>query len=223
MLQHRKLKSDCDFPDCSFSCQSLHDLHIHKNNMHYSIWPFNCQWCGEGFEKSEFLKQHSKSHNTVGPIKCIRKKQTSGAILKKLMESVENEKAKITKLEECHLCGQVIRNSKSHFQAHVLKHETEIPGVLKCIYRSCKLTFTSASVLKKHAVQHLDFSLSHERPFACDFPRCNFASKSKHQLGVHKRRVHSSESWACQICDKRFKNKLYRSHHIRKVHKKRLE
>jgi KRAB domain-containing zinc finger protein len=226
---------ECDVPDCIFTSKSQSDLQLHKIMAH-SIWPHNCQLCGQGFDGSKNLKNHMKCHETGDPgfIKCTKSKCqktfTAGINFKQHVESHKIKSPQVKncsflnfvssvnphrKADECPLCGKIIKD-RHHLQVHVAKHETETPGVLKCIRKECQQqTFTSSSELKNHAAQHWDFSL---RPFACDFPGCKYASISNATLVVHKRIMHSSALWDCSMCDKKFKNKSYIKRHIMKVH-----
>jgi uncharacterized Zn-finger protein len=108
---------------------------------------------------------------------------------------------------------------KARLKEHEVKHETETPGVLKCIFWGCKQTFTSATDLREHTAKHWDFSKSEERPFICDVPECNLAFKSQRYLRFHKNRVHKVDaSSVCHICCKQFRNILYLTRHIKRQH-----
>jgi uncharacterized C2H2 Zn-finger protein len=120
------------------------------------------------------------------------------------------------KVNECPLCGKIIKE-RGQLQVHVLKHQTETPGELKCTQKGCHQTFTSASQLKAHAAKHWDTSL---RSFACYFLGCNFATRTKSLLVLHKRAMHSPALWKCQVCGKVYKTKNYVMRHITNVHKK---
>jgi hypothetical protein len=122
-------------------------------------------------------------------------------------------------VNECRLCGKVLKSKITELQVHLLKHKSETPGVLKCIFRRCQQTFTSAPDLKEHAVQHWDFSKSEERSGACDFPGCHYAAKNSWGLRIHKSNRHSSDLWTCDLCGKKFKNKFYVLRHIINFHK----
>jgi uncharacterized Zn-finger protein len=233
MKQHKGI-IECDSPDCLFLSKSHGELQLHKITAH-SIWQFYCQLCGKGFEKSKNLPIHMKHHETGEPgiIKCTmgncKRTFTAAVDLKMHMES--HSKSFITSFDysrldlqaledpqrkdnECPMCGKIIKD-KSHFPVHVVKHETEIPGVMKCIYKGCKDTFTSASDLREHSRHH-----SEERFNACDVPGCNFATTSEFLLIKHKRGMHSPALWKCYACGKIYKNKSYVMRHIKIVHMK---
>jgi KRAB domain-containing zinc finger protein len=200
-MKRHNMINECDVPGCLFTSKLMLDLRVHSRKVH-SIWPHICQLCGKGFYLSADLRRHMQSHETEeepGAIKFTKKMcKLPKAVFKKYFENFFKHNS-----SECQLCGKIIKSQKSVFQAHVLKHKTGTPGVLKCIFRGCKQTFTSATDLKQHTLQHWDLSL---RPFACDFPRCIYASGNKSGLLEHKRNVHSSNLYTCDMCGKQFKH-----------------
>jgi KRAB domain-containing zinc finger protein len=219
---------ECDVPGCLSTSQVNHDLHVHRRKMH------TCQLCGKGFHNSSRLKQHMHSHETEEPgvIKCAitncKQTFTSRADLKKHLDNHEalilhQNESKINANEfECQLCGKIIKGRRSALHKHVVKHETGTPGVIKCIFRGCKQTFTSDTDLKVHAAKHWDDSLRPLRPFTCDFPQCNYASRMNNNLVNHKRIMHSSNLYTCHLCGKQFKNLLNVYQHITNCDKKQL-
>jgi KRAB domain-containing zinc finger protein len=226
MKQH---KTECDVPGCLFTSKLKCDLHVHRKKVH-SIWPHICQLCGKGFESNNF-KRHMKRHDTGEPgvIKCTKNKckQTfiSVADFKTHLDNHESIvlQQNVSKVNsnkfECQLCGKILKGHGSFLQTHLVKHETETPGVIKCIFQGCKQTFTSASDLKQHAAKHWDVSL---RPLVCDFPQCNYASNNNYILHQHKRKVHSSNVYTCDMCGRQFKHLSYIARHIRKYQLKQL-
>jgi KRAB domain-containing zinc finger protein len=219
--QHKLNK--CDVPGCLFMSKVKLDLCVHRKKVH-SIWSHNCQLCGKGFDKSSHLVRHVQFHETGEPgvIKCAKKhcKQTFTSIADFKKHLVNHENLFVQQNEfECQLCGKIIKSNRTNFERHVLNHETDTPGVLKCTYWKCKLTFTSATDLKQHYLGHWDVSL---RPFACDFPQCNFAGTHKRSLYIHKRQVHSSNLYTCDMCGKQFKNLSSIAPHFMRRHLKQL-
>jgi len=235
MKQHKGI-IECDSPDCLFMSKSHSELQLHKITAH-SIWQFNCQLCGKGFEKSKNLPIHMKHHETGEPgiIKCTvgkcKQTFTTGTELKKHMDSHSKSSLEPLdysfldpqtlddpqrKVNECPLCGKIIKD-RVLLQVHVVRHQTETSGILKCTYKRCQQTCTSASELKDHAAKHWDTSLC---PFACLFPGCNFATTTKTRLVIHKRALHSPALWKCHVCGKIYKNKCYVMRHIKSVHTK---
>jgi KRAB domain-containing zinc finger protein len=228
--QHKFQK--CDVPGCLFTSKVIRDLNAHRRKAH-SIFVHNCKLCDKCFDQSSHLKRHMQFHKTREPgvFKCAKKhcKQSfiSVAEFKKHLDNHEslflqqNVSKLNTKKFECHLCSKIIKGSRSQFQGHILTHETGTPGVMKCIHQGCKQkqTFTSATDLKQHALQHWNVSL---RPFACDFPQCIYASKTDKDRLNHKRRVHSSKFYNCQMCGRQFKHLAYVTQHIKRQHKNQM-
>jgi KRAB domain-containing zinc finger protein len=228
MEQHKLQK--CDVPGCLFTCKVIRGLNAHRRKVH-SIWSHNCQLCGKGFEHFCHLMMHLKCHETGEPgvIKCAKNncKQTFTSIanLKIHLDNHEslflqqNVSKLNTKKLECQLCGKIIKSNIYKLQKHILKHETDTPGVLKCIFKGCNKIFVSAAELKQHTFKHWDLSL---RPFACDFPNCNHASRNKISLYHHKRQVHSPNLYTCDLCGRQYKNLTYVSQHLKRFHQKQL-
>jgi hypothetical protein len=113
----------CGVPDCSFKSESMHDVEMHRINAH-SIWPFSCKLCGQGVEQAALLRLHMKRHE-IG---------------------VKSSKDANRTFDVCQLCDMLIEGG---LEAHQLKHETDTPGVLKCIHLGCELTFNSALMQSK--------------------------------------------------------------------------
>jgi hypothetical protein len=164
-----------------------------------------------------------KYHETGEPgvIKCAKNncKQTFTSVsdLKKHMDNheslfIQQNASKLNAKEfQCQLCGKIIKGRRSDLHKHVEKHETDTPGVIKCIFWGCKQTFTSTTDLKQHTAKHWDISL---RPFPCDFPQCNYATKNKYCILRHQRLVHSSKLCTCDMCGKQFKHLDYVAQHV---------
>jgi KRAB domain-containing zinc finger protein len=228
----------CSKNNCKQTLTSRVDLKMHLDN-HKTLFAhqkclklttkkFECHLCGRIFKSSRSKFQvHILKHETKTPggIKCSKNncKQTftSVAHFKKHLDdhkslTLQQNASKLDANEfECQLCGKIIKSHLTNFERHVVKHETGTPGVIKCIFGGCKQTFNSATDLKQHCLEHWDVSL---RPFACDFPQCNFAFKINSDLLRHKRHVHSSNLYTCELCGKQFKHLSYVSLHFKRCH-----
>jgi KRAB domain-containing zinc finger protein len=141
MTHTKQLKiHKCDVPGCLFTSKLISNMQVHRRIVH-SIFLHTCQLCGKGFDWTSNLKQHRQSHETGEPgvIKCAKNrcKQKFNYVsdLKKHLNNhkslfLQQIKSKLNAKEYvCQLCGKIIKNNRSKFQAHVVKHETESPGV----------------------------------------------------------------------------------------------
>jgi KRAB domain-containing zinc finger protein len=216
-MKHHRGLYECHVPDCLFYCKSLQELKEHRKTLH-PIWLFNCHVCGRGFDQSINFNRHVKSHGTRKTPETKSKQSISRTELKKHLENLNKKtsNAATSTGHECHFCGKIL--TKAHLPKHILTHVTETPGVLKCSFQSCKLTFSSAADLKEHAVpMHWDLSLPRKRPsFACDVPECDLAFKTQKLLTNHKSSKH--DSWTCLICGQQLKSSLSSKRHMREVH-----
>jgi DNA-directed RNA polymerase subunit RPC12/RpoP len=205
LLAHMKrhMINECDVPA---------HVDLHKN----AIFVPSFQLCGEGYHSISNLKQHNMQiHETGEPgvIKCAKKH------CKQTFTSIADFKKHLNNHNEltCQLCGKILKSGARHYlKKHLENHNTDTPGIMKCIFWGCKLTFISATDLKQHAFKHWDVSL---RPFACDFPQCNYTCRENNRLLQHKRHVHSSNLYTCDMCGKQFKHLLNVAQHFRKFHK----
>jgi KRAB domain-containing zinc finger protein len=215
----------CVIPGCSFSAKSSYHLQRHKNRVH-TLERFTCSLCGKMFKSRDWFKLHEENHKTSTPgvLKCLHVGcqeifSTSSDLVAHMKRHILRQNVFQVNSNEftCQLCGKILKSgARNYFKKHLESHNTDTPGVMKCIFWGCKQTFTSATDLKQHAFKHWDASL---RPFACDFPQCNFASKLNKDLLKHKSHVHSSNLYTCDMCGKQFKHLSNVAQHFRKFHK----
>ena len=216
----------CDYPDCSYSAKKSQGLWQHKNQVHTLERRLTCSHCGIIFKDRAWLKLHEENHKTSTPgvLKCLHVGcqeifSTSSDLVAHMKRHILRQNVFQVNSNEftCQLCGKILKSGdRNYFKKHLESHNTDTPGVMKCIFWGCKLTFTSATDLKQHAFKHWDASL---RPFACDFPQCNFASKLNKDLLKHKSHVHSSNLYTCDMCGKQFKHLSNVAQHFKKFHK----
>jgi KRAB domain-containing zinc finger protein len=114
-----------------------------------------------------------------------------------------------------------------HMKMHVKLHSTPQPGVLRCLYRGCKLSFGTYENIRQHVLVHkenrrfrcqfcpksfttLGVLGTHEKrhsplsPFPCDVPGCEFSGKILYDLQQHKSAKHKLVLNTCPFCDKMF-------------------
>jgi KRAB domain-containing zinc finger protein len=69
------------------------------------------------------------------------------------------------------MCGKQL---KAHcIKYHVLKHNTETPGIFRCLRRNCKKLFQNGEELRKHTKEVHEV----DKPFQCDVCGKRFAAK----------------------------------------------
>ena len=108
----------------------------------------------------------------------------------------------------------------SNLVKHIRKHHKEDKSTVQestlptC--DKCGLPFSSKGSLKLHVkTKHESYS---EREYKCDFPDCNVACVSVHNLNAHKLK-HGERNFVCDHCAARFWNNNGLTHHLRYTHK----
>jgi uncharacterized Zn-finger protein len=199
---------DCDVPNCSFGSKLQDELQAHKKSEH-NIWPYNCQFCGRGFDDFFSFSSHiRKSHKCPSPrpefFKCMKigcqETFPSGADLKKHVEEIHPGFSQADDYlqtqhpnRQCNLCGMTYK-MEGVLKAHILRHMTKTPGLFRCHYKKCRQVLKSAADLKKHVAKHRERYKLVERPFACDFPGCASTFKYQSLILTHKKKYHTSVS-----------------------------
>lgn len=156
----------------------LHMMMKHQNEIDNPI-KIKCiyNWCKQTFSSSAELRGHVAGHPTMIAVGRL----------------------------ECQLCGKTVKGSSRRLGTHVEKHKTEKAGVIKCIYKGCKQTFTTSVALKKHAANHWDSPRS--------LLQLNSTAKKIEGLNAQKRL--DCVEIECQLCGK--KNKSLLGHELHKV------
>jgi uncharacterized Zn-finger protein len=141
-------KIKCAFDQCNLIFSSSADLKEHRK-MHFQAIQCSCGICGKLFKKKYILQTHIRRHSQMRPYACdIPGCSYSGKVPNNLYMHKKEVHTYI--FYTCLLCG---KNIKSHhsFKLHMAKHKTDTPGVLACIYQSCKQMFQNVDELQKHA------------------------------------------------------------------------
>jgi KRAB domain-containing zinc finger protein len=153
----------CNVSNCLFTSSLLKSLQKHRIKVH-DIWPYNCQMCGKGIDLfltyCGHMKRHKFPKNQPKDLKCMKIGcQETFASSSDLMKHVVSHNLGSSQADlnpsrsclECHLCGRIFKMEPASLLFHVSTHETNTPGVLKCVV--CKKLFTSATDLREHADQ----------------------------------------------------------------------
>jgi stress-induced morphogen len=203
---------------------------VQQNKAQNEEKKFQCQQCPKLFDNQKNLIQHETIHEPK--TKCqICSKEISKCHLTYHLKRHENirkfncDHCGAGYVTKCHLvqhmwkhrsdkqfnCTQCTRgfNDSGNFTIHLLSHSSN-PRPFQCDL--CPKSYSSKQRIKVH----LDATHT-EQSFKCN--KCDFTTKRKPNLNIHKRRRHSSaKPFSCQICEKKFKTKRYvKQHQI--VHK----
>jgi Zinc finger, C2H2 type len=235
------LEFECEH--CGLMQESETRLKNHINK-HFSVMPgqLNCVFgkCKKFFADAADLKKHVARHQKFQPkcscLKCSRS-LASGIRLKLCTNKkssvptndvLSNEAAEFS----CQYCGSTFI-TLNHFNCHLKKHETDKPGFLKCDRNECKKLFSSAIALLKHSKIHkvekftckvcgkfyrrtsaLKIHMKRHSEERCDIPGCSYVAKLKIHIYNHKRLMHESPVFTCDICGKIIKQLRYFKLHM---------
>lgn len=184
---------------------STAELMLHINAYHRR---FSCKHCGKFFTSYEAMFLHSQRHSQLRPFACDAPNCNYHSVSEN-----ELQRHKILQHSElagtCFMCGKEFSDMRN-FKNHVNSHETGMPGVIKCLYRNCRHTFSSTYDLKKHTdddhQQHfscdecgkrfaklslLNIHKKRHAQFKCDVPGCSFKVRIINDLQLHKRKKHA--------------------------------
>jgi KRAB domain-containing zinc finger protein len=228
----------CAFLQCTRIFSSSTELKQHKKT-HFVFSRVSCHFCGKLFCRKINLKVHIKRHITERSYVCDFPGCSFSAWFPDHL--IFHKKMVHTSiLYTCLLCGKDIK-SIDCYQSHVASHNTEKPGIYKCLVRRCKKLCKDGDELKKHIKKvHEDVKkfqcnecgtrcvskerlISHllchsdEKPFKCNVLGCTFSTKRSNTLIIHKKSVHTDVNFTCCYCDKMFKRqdrfKLHMENH----------
>lgn len=229
----------CQYCGVYFWSAALMKCHVGR---HFSVLPgfVNCVrgTCRYIFADVAELKQHVIRHATNWGlfIKCCKcnKRFGSKVLLKKHMRAHFVERTDNPTLAQitCQYCDSNVASST--LDQHLELHQTDTPGVIKCLYQHCQAQFSSLNELKEHCNSHKTFNCikcgvfcrtsdelekhilvhSEERPFRCDVPSCFYAGKLAKNLEAHKKNKHDNKIVACHLCGKLLKQERNLKRHL---------
>jgi hypothetical protein len=235
-------KQECEH--CGEFLQNEAEFLEHINS-HFSVMPgyLNCIYsnCQSLFANSADLREHVAAHDEFICSKCSKcfsslfrlKHHMKTHLLKKKPVLPNSSKAVATESQPaptpssslflCHFCGMHFI-AGLYLKIHMKKHETETPGVFKCIRKKCQHLSSSAKELREHSKLHKNGKFtcntcgnsyessyllnnhmaSHldERPFRCQVPGCFYSGKLKSNLYAHTKVVHDNPGCRCHLCGK---------------------
>lgn len=193
-----RLKYLCTWPDCNKKFFSKTGLKFHTNK-HKNTFPYNCELCGKGFNRTCEFDDHMNLH--AGYFwKC----SICGAVLKSQHGRRVHESQHANQQWPCDICGKLFPCRdylNSHLRAHVSSFQCEV----------CKKVFKR----KHHYKEHIKV---HEKDgFHCDF--CDFKTNYAQSLKRHIRNSHDPEKidmQTCKSCGKLFSRYDHLMKHVEK-------
>jgi hypothetical protein len=205
--QHQIPFHSCLFSDLicllcgkNFTNQLNYNLHVAKHKTETPGVSQCLHWkCQQPFRNADDLIQHTQDEHGEDstqtwcddrPFQCA----TCSFSFKTERDLQEHEDARHSvRPFKCGYCCVGFIDGAS-YEEHSRKHETDTPGVLKCLQNGCRQTFCQPKNLMLHTVQHMT---------ACDIPDCSFISTSPTDLKLHKLNAHSIWQHTCSVCGKR--------------------
>ena len=193
-----RLKYECSWPGCPKKFFSKTGLKFHTNK-HKNVFPYNCEQCGKGFNRSCEYDDHINMH--AGNFwKC----SICGAILKSQHGRRVHEAQHANQQLPCDICGKLFP-CRDYLNAHLRAHNSSF----EC--NVCKKVFKR----KHHYKEHIKV---HEKDgFHCEF--CDFVTNYAQSLKRHLRNSHNPEKieyQTCKNCGKTFNRHDFLMKHIEK-------
>jgi KRAB domain-containing zinc finger protein len=177
---------------------------------------YKCTYCPATFKEISYLYEHLRTPE--GKNFCV----TCNKHLNSRCEvSAHKRRHKLEKENFCEWCGIALTElSALQFAEHRREHEAK--GEEKKRKRSvdvravcsiCGKGYQDSSGLKLHMKR----SHSSEEPFACDYPGCSRAYKTKSDLSQHVV-VHGEKTEVCELCGKKYHRSKDLKSHMRVAH-----
>lgn len=218
---HSKLK--CVFNTCSLIFSSPEELQRHSK-IHCQALRVSCVPCGASFKELFELEQHLQQHNQD---EVHARTTFNYASSSELPITKHKETATISLLQQipvvrdnpsiCQMCGKDL-GSCELLKKHKAQHNTNTPGILKCLHWKCHhLFFHSADELREHSKAiHNNFkpTACHDRQYICS--KCVLTFKSATDLQEHHSRMHFLRPFKCVYCGEGFQDKNNYDEHLEK-------
>ncbi|CAH1994827.1 unnamed protein product [Acanthoscelides obtectus] len=203
----------------SYECKLCPRLFLSSSDLkeHFSVHmaeePFVCVICDKRFKQKKHLTEHMKKYKNETPSdKQVKHNKRLNSV------SEDSRSRTAEKPYVCLICDMRFKQ-KDYFIDHLKRHKSETlnepdlsdriepskESVIKC--HLCSLSCSTDKTLSRHMqIMHV--------PRVCDI--CGKVLSSIPSLKTHKKTVHSDDKpFACQFCDKRFKQKSYLSLHLK--------
>jgi KRAB domain-containing zinc finger protein len=232
-------KIKCSFKNCTLIFSSLEDFTEHKET-HYQALKFSCELCCKRFPNKSLLDRHlQRTHSQVRSHPCdVPGCSYSGKDSLYLLQHKNSVHNAI--LNTCPMCYKIIKDHY-FFKLHVAKHNTETPGVFKCLFKMCIQLFQSGDDLRKHAKEahysnakkfqcnecgnfvsskqylrtHLQMHWN-QSALKCDTEGCSYSTNRSNALKWHKNHFHTLKRFTCCHCGKSIKARISFKKHLEK-------
>ncbi|XP_069102059.1 histone-lysine N-methyltransferase PRDM9-like [Argopecten irradians] len=196
---------------------SKHSNYRHIQDTYRREKPYKCDVCGKGFNQTQNLQTHIRTHTGEKPYKCDvcgkgfsdsqTYRNTSGHIQERNLTNVMSVTHIRTHTGEkpykCDVCGKGFSVAHS-LQTHIRIHTGEKP--YKCDV--CGKGFSQAGDLQTHLRTHTG-----EKPYKCDV--CGKGFSQAGDLQKHLRTHTGEKPYKCDVCGKGFSQTGHLQTHIR--------
>ena len=210
---------------CCLKFETQDQLNNHTKKIHFQE-SYKCDCCEKSFAKRENLIRHQIDHKSSDFMRCDFKCDKCNSLFtwktsfQRHMKEIYN--ADMTVKNVCNLCDKEFCTTKL-LKAHMkLQHE------IQNMCPKCELTFTEEVNLRRHLENALKDG--HEK-YSCDqctisfctrttlsrhletkhdgignfeCHKCSVNFESKDALKLHKEKIHCSETFKCDDCEKSF-------------------
>lgn len=170
-------------------------------NLHLGERPYECSICGQAFVYRSNFNRHKLVHKDVKPHKCpvCEKSFRRPSDLACHRQRIHSHE----KPYLCPLCGKAFA-TRSAVSKHKHTHRLDRPFMCDI----CDKTFTTMSTLLSHRRSH-----TNERPFCCEV--CGKAFKDQSNLSRHRHTHTNNKRHQCVTCGKAFLRKSDLADHER--------
>ncbi len=169
--------------------------------------------CGKEYKKRHHLKEHERKHTGDMKYSCevCGKRFYIQAHMKRHLYSHTGIKPHVCRWK----CGAIFASYGGRMKHERINHYDENPLRSECDI--CGRPFKNQQQLSKHRMTHLN--PEERKDYRCSF--CHIMFDTIKLRERHEERHRDGEVFACEICEKVFKNEKNLSHHIKTHHTKK--
>ncbi|XP_051960614.1 histone H4 transcription factor-like [Xyrauchen texanus] len=198
----------CGWKDCEASFKGRFKLREHMRS-HTQEKLVACPTCGGMFANNTKFFDHIRRQTSIEGQRfqcshCSKRFATERLLRDHMRNHVNHYK--------CPLCDMTCP-SPSSLRNHIkFRHSNEKP--YSCDY--CEYSCKNLIDLRKHLDTH-----SSEPAYRCDFPDCNYSTRSLYSIKNHYKRIHEGDytpRYKCHVCEQCFTRGNNLTAHLRKKH-----